>query len=75
MTKDEKIQRKLRRVEKRRNKRRKDFRNIDEYMTQYGLSFTQARSCCQRGYFKEYGKLIQICSYMGLCEYPCNGDC
>lgn len=21
------------------------------------------------------GKLMQNCSYMGTCEYPCNGDC
>ncbi len=75
MTKDEKIERKKRRIEKRRNKRRTDFRDIDEYMTEHDLTFTQARSYCQHGYFKENGKLTQVCSYMGFCDYPCNGDC
>jgi len=74
MTKEEKQKRKQHRCEKRRKQRLISNSRIKNYMEE-GLTFTQARSHAKWGFFVEYGKERQICSWQGICDYPCNGDC
>lgn len=75
MDASDKINRKLRRCEKRRKRYKLDNLELQRY-TNRGLSFSQARSQIRYGYFYDsYGEKKQICDYMGTCQYPCNGDC
>lgn len=74
MTKEEKQLRKHLRCDKRRIRRKVSIDRISRYMAE-GLSFTQAKSHYRHGFFLEYGKERQVCSWYGICDYPCNGDC
>ena len=74
-TREEKVrmkqERSLRRIQKRQEEdREKIFLNRDLFENG-GFSNIKRKY----GTWWENGKLMQVCSYMGNCEFPCNGDC
>lgn len=75
MTIQEKQLRKYRRCEKRRNRTGRMVDKIVSIKREYELSFSQARNQVRYGHFTICGKDMQICSYEGICDHPCNGDC
>lgn len=77
MTKEEKIQHKIDRSQRRRQKRydataNKIARKRNAFM-EHGFKVINN----QYGVWEENGRMMQICSYeaYGTCEFPCNGDC
>lgn len=79
MTKEEKIkikkERKHKRCEKRRLKIKINNKEVINYMCEYNVEKWEARQILKYGTFIRDGKTMQPCSWLGVCEFPCNGDC
>jgi hypothetical protein len=78
MKREDKIKYKRERASRRRNKRNDAYRRrvsqAQEYgcplhaVTRYGVTGSWADPNSPTGY-------SQVCSYRGICQSPCNGDC
>lgn len=75
MTREQKIAKRKERAKRRADKRAKkyrDFLNANRDLINHG-GFSASK---QGVWFdSSRGKFMQKCSYYGLCESPCNGDC
>lgn len=76
MTREEKVQKKIKRSQERRQKR---YNNTRYTISKQRNAFEQGgfRAIKRCGVWEENGRMMQVCSYeaYGTCEYPCNGDC
>lgn len=62
-------------------KRDRLYREAVGKMREHEISLGAAMSMVKHGYNKPWSDsrsptgMMQICDYMGHCQYPCNGDC
>ncbi len=81
MTREQKVQKRINRANARRLKRSLVQDQISSVMHFDHVSRGCARSKVVHGYFKPWSDsssptgMMQVCSYQGHCQYPCNGDC
>lgn len=74
-TREEKVRKKIERSQRRRQKRYdKTASKIGRKMEAFQMHGFKAINN-YNDIWEENGRLVQICSYMGICAYPCNGDC
>lgn len=82
MTKEEKVTKRIERAKKRRAKKMEKYvgkiriaRNIEGYRVPLSaIDKHNGSSGCWRDPKSPTG-YSQVCSYEGICESPCNGDC
>lgn len=81
MTKEEKVLKRKLRAKKRFEKRKSQWERIKSIAYYYGVPFSAARSYVRHGYFTSWRNpnsptgYSQKCSWFGICQSPCNGDC
>ena len=83
MTKEEKVKFKLERAEKRRTKKWNKYIMKINVLRNLGLNKDVAKlSLVDRNGYIEFWRdtnsptgFSQKCSYEGICQHPCNGDC
>lgn len=64
-----------RRMHLRKLKRKEKYKALINEAMKLDLDLSQYRQYKRYGSWYEGGKYMQICSYKGHCEHPCNGDC
>ncbi len=81
MTRAEKITKRKERAARRIAKRAKVWNEIVNVAQFNDVPISAARCKVKHGYYKEWADsnsptgYSQVCSYQGICQSPCNGDC